>query len=64
MTQFAHELGVPLTTIGSALKRATAKLGAQRPRDLVALMDRVLNAPVSPEKYRALAALPRVLGAS
>lgn len=46
----AHELGVPLSTVSSALKRAAAKLGAQRPRDLVALMDRVLSAPVSAEQ--------------
>ncbi|MEO8903927.1 MAG: LuxR C-terminal-related transcriptional regulator [Polyangiaceae bacterium] len=43
----AHELGITMPTVGSALKRAAAKLGAIRPRDLVAIMDRVLVAPVS-----------------
>jgi len=45
----AHEFGIPLSAVSSALKRAAAKLGAGRPRDLVALMDRVLAAPVSAE---------------
>lgn len=43
----AHELGINLPTVGAALKRAAGKLGATRPRDLMALMDRVLSAPVS-----------------
>jgi DNA-binding CsgD family transcriptional regulator len=45
----AHELGIGMNTIGSALKRAASKLGASRPRDLVAIMDRVLVARVSEE---------------
>lgn len=45
----AHELGLAMPAVGSALKRAAVKLGARRPRDLIAIMDRVLEAPVSAE---------------
>jgi len=45
----AYELGVEITSVSAALTRATVKLGASRPRDLVALMDRVLVAPVAEE---------------
>jgi DNA-binding NarL/FixJ family response regulator len=45
----AYELGVEMASVSAALKRATVKLGASRPRDLVALMDRVLVAPVAEE---------------
>ncbi len=45
----SHELGLGLAAVSSALKRATSKLGARRPRDLIAIMDQVLEAPVADE---------------
>ena len=45
----AYELGVSLTAVSSALKRASTKCGAKRPRDLLAILDRVLEAPTAAE---------------